>query len=68
MILFNSDKKSKDDASPNEANLKNLGLNEDQYILTRKREIENYIPCSYFTDKYPHLKISYGDWDDVKNR
>ena len=34
--------------------------------LTRKREIENYIPCSYFTDKYQHLKISYGDWDDVK--
>jgi len=66
IVLLDSDKESENMDSPNEANLKNLGLNEDQYILTRKREIENYIPCSYFTDKYPHLKISYGDWDDVK--
>ena len=66
MILFDSDKKSKDDASPNEANLKNLGLNEESIYINTKREIENYIPYSYFTDKYPYLKISYGDWDDVK--
>jgi len=66
VVLLDSDKESEDDVSFNEKKLIKFGLNEDQYILTRKREIENYIPCSYFTDKYQHLKISYGDWDDVK--
>jgi hypothetical protein len=60
-VLLDSDKESKNMDSPNETDLQKLGLNEEQYILTRKREIENYILCSYFTNKYPNLKISYED-------
>lgn len=66
IVILDSDKKSEDDVSSNEIKLIKFGLNKDQYILTRKREIENYIPCSYFTNKYPNLKIFYGDWDDMK--
>lgn len=67
-ILLDSDKQSCTDISPNRAKLLELGYVENtDFQVTRKREIENYIPPIYFSDYYNPISISYGDWDDVKD-
>lgn len=66
-VLLDSDKKSEDDTSPNLNKMLELGYTDENCQVTRKREIENYIPSSYFsTLAEPIIDINYSDWDDVK--
>lgn len=66
-ILLDSDKKSEDDVSPNLQKLTEIGYTPNDCQVTRKREIENYIPSSYFSNiANPIENIDYSDWDDVK--
>ena len=66
-ILLDSDKNSENDESPNLLRLRNMGYDEKEYAVTRKREIECYIPSSYFKSLDNPINIDYGDWDDVKS-
>lgn len=64
-VLLDSDKLSADDVSKHINELSNMGIAENQYHLTAKRELENYIPYSYIhsiDNDFPE----YGDWGDVK--
>lgn len=66
-ILLDSDKKSEDDVSSNLQKLTEIGYTPNDCQVTRKREIENYIPSSYFSNlANPIENIDYSDWDDVK--
>lgn len=67
-IVLDSDKKNDRMSSPNLENLQNIYPDTpDHYYVWKKREIENYIPCSYFQTLTPPIRLSYGDWDDVKS-
>lgn len=64
-IILDSDKLSANDSSKHITELKNMGIEENLYHLTEKRELENYIPYSYIhsiDNDFP----KYSDWDDVK--
>ena len=64
-ILLDSDKKTEEEVSPNFQKLTNIGFTSDDFQVTRKREIENYIPSSYFFSlAEPIVDINYSDWDD----
>lgn len=66
-ILLDSDKTSSIEESPNLIQLQKLGYQNDQCAVLRKREIECYIPESYFSGLTPPINdLHYGDWDDVK--
>lgn len=66
-IYLDSDKESFEMDSPNLAKLMGYGYTEENCAVSRKREIENYIPDSYYKTLTPPINdISYGDWDDVK--
>lgn len=66
-IYLDSDKESSDMDSPNLTKLIEYGYTELNCAVSRKREIENYIPDSYYKTLTPPINdISYGDWDDVK--
>ncbi len=66
-ILLDSDKTSPNGDSPNLSKLLSYGYNADTCQVTKKREIECYIPDSYFAQMQdPIPNIHYGDWDDVK--
>lgn len=66
-IFFDSDKKSADEPSPTRAQLEQLGFQEGRdFLVTRKRTLENYIPESRLKQLVPAAEITYGDWDDVK--
>lgn len=69
-IYLDSDKETADSESDNRNKLIELGFSEQiDFLVTRKREIENYIPCSYLNSfiSEANPRLSYGDWDDVKN-
>jgi putative ATP-dependent endonuclease of OLD family len=67
IIFQDSDKKSKDENSPTKDLLLNLGLVEgENFIITKKRELENYIPFQALNDLCPGANLEYGDYDDVK--
>lgn len=66
-ILLDSDKQAENDESPNLQKLREIGYTSEECQVTRKREIENYIPSSYFSNlDNPIENIDYSDWDDVK--
>ncbi|MBR5282540.1 MAG: AAA family ATPase [Alistipes sp.] len=65
-ILLDSDKTSIEHESPNLKKLKDLGYKDEECSVTKKREIECYIPSSYFKSFDEPIDIEYGDWDDVK--
>lgn len=65
-IFLDSDKTSEDAESKTLEQLLNLGYKKDECGVTRKREIECYIPSSYFQTLVPPIEIAYGDWDDVQ--
>lgn len=66
-IVLDSDKENSTMDSPNYKKLQEAYPNRtDCFQVLRKREIENYIPSSYFYSLMPSIAISYGDWDDVK--
>lgn len=67
-ILLDSDKDAATASSPNLEKLQQYGYSIDSYQVTKKREIENYIPSSYLSSHANHIpNITYGDWDDVKD-
>ena len=66
-IFLDSDKLSETEDSPNMEKLIDYGYSTDSCAVTRKREIECYIPCSYFQNLTPPIILNYGDWDDVKS-
>jgi predicted ATP-dependent endonuclease of OLD family len=67
VIFQDSDKKSLDDESKNKVLLEKLGFKEGvDFLITKKRELENYIPCSFLNEICPECGIKYGDYDDVK--
>ena len=62
-ILLDSDKTSIEHESPNLKKLKDLGYKDEECSVTKKREIECYIPSSYFksllyNNSSPHLKAA----------
>lgn len=66
-IILDSDKKSDKEDSKNYDLLVSYGCEPSNFHLTRKREIECYIPPAYFmTITDPITDIEYGDYDDVK--
>ena len=66
-IVQDSDLTAPTATCENRNNLISYGLAElsDFYIL-KKRETENYIPCSALNRLVSNANISYGDFDDVK--
>jgi hypothetical protein len=69
-MYLDSDKETADSESDNRNRLIELGFSEQtDFLVTRKRAIENYIPCShlnsFISEASPHLL--YGDWEHVKN-
>lgn len=66
-IYLDSDKESEDGNSPNKEKLIDFGFIENEdFLVTAKRELENYIPYSALNRLVPGCDIEYGDWDDVK--
>ena len=66
-ILLDSDKESEYDISKNLIKLRQQGYSDEDCSVTKKREIECYIPDSYYTTLTPPITdLRYGDWDDVK--
>lgn len=67
VILLDSDKENAEMESPNLNKLVKLGYSPTDCFVTKKREIENYIPASYLSHINANCNnIAYGDWDDVK--
>ncbi|MBQ8386279.1 MAG: AAA family ATPase [Paludibacteraceae bacterium] len=68
LILLDSDKTTADADSPNWDKLRSYGYDASSCLVTRKREIECYIPDLYFAQlPNPINDLHYGDWDDVKS-
>lgn len=66
-ILLDSDKESEGMESPNWRKLNEMHYPMENCCVTKKREIECYIPSSYLNSLGNAFSdISYGDWDDVK--
>jgi putative ATP-dependent endonuclease of the OLD family len=66
-IYLDSDKESEDGNSPNKEKLIDFGFIENEdFLVTAKRELENYIPYSALNRLVSGCNIEYGDWDDVK--
>lgn len=36
------------------------------FLVARKRDIENYLPCAFLNAQVPGAMLTYGDFDDVK--
>ena len=67
-IFLDSDKDSADEISPNQTNLENYGLTDNQdFKITKKRLLENYIPPAAIERLVPAATIAYGDFDHAKN-
>ncbi|MBP5368393.1 MAG: AAA family ATPase [Bacteroidales bacterium] len=54
------------DNGKNLTKLQEEGFAASDYHILKKLEIENYIPCRYFQELPEPIRITYGDWDDVK--
>lgn len=67
-IYLDSDKENEGSASANAQQLRNYGFVEgENFSVSRKREIENYIPSSALERLVPGCGITFTDWCDVKN-
>jgi len=68
VIFQDSDKKDIDEDSPTKVQLIDLGFVEgENFIITKKRELENYIPFQALNNLCPNANLEYGDYDDVKD-
>lgn len=67
-IYLDSDKQNESMISPNFTKLKELNFLENvDFLISRKRELENYIPIEYFNrEREEKGMLPYSDWDDVK--
>lgn len=67
-IFLDSDKENDAALSPNEINLSNYGLTlGDDFIVTKKRLLENYIHPTALQRLVPGSVITYSDFDHAKN-
>ena len=66
-IFLDSDKEYEDMVSPNYTTLISYGYRENNFLVSRKRHMESYVPPSYFAGLVPPITIMYSDWDNVKN-
>ena len=67
VIFQDSDKMSQEAQSNTKTLLEGLGFSEENdFIITKKRELENYIPAEYLNQICPGANLEYGDFDDVK--
>ncbi|GAF65508.1 hypothetical protein BTS2_2406 [Bacillus sp. TS-2] len=66
-IYLDSDKKTLEEESTNEIKLTAFGFNKgSDFLVSKKRELENYIPVSALNRLVEGSNLDYGDWDDVK--
>lgn len=66
-IFQDADISSPTETSKNKVLLEELGFVEGRdFLVSQKRELENYIPCDALNRLVPEAKLSYGDYDDVK--
>ena len=66
-IYLDSDKKTHDEESYNKTKLETLGFIENRdFLVSRKRALENYIPSNALNRIVDGANINYGDYDDVK--
>jgi predicted ATP-dependent endonuclease of OLD family len=67
-IFLDSDKENVNATSPNEQNLVSYGLTENvDFLITKKRLLENYIHPSALQRLVPNSVITYSDFDHAKN-
>lgn len=67
LIFQDSDKTSEEEMSPNKIKLEQMGFSEGKdFIISKKRNIENYIPSSALNRLVPGANLNYGDFDNVK--
>lgn len=63
-IFQDSDKENSDTVSPREEKLMSYGLvANDHFLISRKRMIENYLPCIALKRLVPRIQENYPDWD-----
>lgn len=68
-IYLDSDKESEQEISPNSKKLTEYGFIEgENFSVTRKREIENYMHPQALERLAPGCGISFTDWCDVKGK
>ncbi|MCZ2129003.1 MAG: AAA family ATPase [Bacteroidia bacterium] len=66
-IFLDSDKETAAEPSKNEANLISYGLvSGTDFLISRKRNLENYIHPTALTRLVPAVVINYADFDNVK--
>lgn len=66
-IFLDSDKETAAEASKNETNLVSYGLvSGTDFLISRKRNLENYIHPTALTRLVPAAVINYSDFDNVK--
>lgn len=66
-IYLDSDKEQEEDVSPNAQKLVTHGfLEEENFLVSRKRELENYIAPSALERLVPGCGVNFTDWCDVK--
>jgi predicted ATP-dependent endonuclease of OLD family len=67
IIFQDSDKKNELDVSEHKSFLESLGFKETKdFYLTKKHELENYMPPTALNRLVPNSNLTYGDFDDVK--
>lgn len=67
-ILLDSDKENLAQVSPNHTALVNYGLTENSdFLITKKRLLENYIHPTALERLVPGSNLVYGDFDHAKN-
>jgi putative ATP-dependent endonuclease of OLD family len=67
-ILLDSDKDNLAQVSPNHSALINYGLTDNvDFLITKKRLLENYIHPSALERLVPGSALAYGDFDHAKN-
>jgi putative ATP-dependent endonuclease of OLD family len=67
-ILLDSDKDNLAQVSPNHTALINYGLTDNvDFLITKKRLLENYIHPSALERLVPGSALAYGDFDHAKN-
>lgn len=66
-IFLDSDKISEDAESLNKKKLIEFGFEYgEDFVVSKKRELENYIPHAALTRIVEGFDITYGNWEDVK--
>lgn len=66
-IYLDSDKQAINGDSSNETKLEGYGfVKEIDFLVSKKRTLENYIPCDALNRIVPGANIAYGDFDNVK--